>query len=265
MPGRVSEEAGMGLVELLIAMTVMSIGIFALVAGLSSGHVTLQRASTNSTAAALADEQMEAFRAARWDAVGLDPAAATPTDSTYTSDPANAAAQIKVKKAETTTIADIDDAATTLSVAAATGFPVVYPFDVVIQTAKDDQSAREIVSVTAATGTTWTVTRAQSGTTATNHPAGSYVASVNYVTNLGCGSADYCQPMRTDGRYRIDTYVSWTCPIGTIGGSVDAPTCTPSGTTKDRPAKLVTIVVRDAADTAKILVREASTFDESSG
>ena len=46
-------------------MTVMSIGIVALVAGFSSGFGAINRASTDSTAGALADQQMEAFRRRR--------------------------------------------------------------------------------------------------------------------------------------------------------------------------------------------------------
>ena len=52
----------MGLVELLVAMTVLSIGIFALVAGFSSGFGAINRASKTSTAGTLADQQMESFR-----------------------------------------------------------------------------------------------------------------------------------------------------------------------------------------------------------
>ena len=42
MSKRIRDEAGFGLVELLIAMTIMSIGIFAVVAGFSSGIETNQ-------------------------------------------------------------------------------------------------------------------------------------------------------------------------------------------------------------------------------
>ena len=55
-------EAGFGLVELLIAMTVMVIAIMAIVAAFGSGMVALNRASQASTAATLADIQMEGFR-----------------------------------------------------------------------------------------------------------------------------------------------------------------------------------------------------------
>ena len=62
MPSRVREETGMGLVELLVALTVLTIGIFALVAGFSSGIDTNRRASKTSIAGTLADQQMELFR-----------------------------------------------------------------------------------------------------------------------------------------------------------------------------------------------------------
>lgn len=59
-------EAGFGLIELLIAMTVMVIAIMAIVAGFSSGMVALNRASQASTAATLADIKMEGFRKGTW-------------------------------------------------------------------------------------------------------------------------------------------------------------------------------------------------------
>ena len=66
---RVREESGFGLVELLIAMTIMVVGITALVAALSSGMVTLNRAAKASTAAAVADIQMEALRALKYTSI----------------------------------------------------------------------------------------------------------------------------------------------------------------------------------------------------
>ena len=62
-------EQGFGLIELLIAMTVTVIAIMALVAGLSSGMVALNRASSASTAATLADRQMETYRQGSFAAV----------------------------------------------------------------------------------------------------------------------------------------------------------------------------------------------------
>jgi prepilin-type N-terminal cleavage/methylation domain-containing protein len=57
-------EEGMTLIELLIAMVVMSIGIAALVAGFSSSILSVNRARTASTAGTLADKQMELYRQA---------------------------------------------------------------------------------------------------------------------------------------------------------------------------------------------------------
>jgi prepilin-type N-terminal cleavage/methylation domain-containing protein len=57
-------EEGMTLIELLIAMVIMSIGIAALVAGFSSGVLSINRAREASTAGTLADKQMEHYRQA---------------------------------------------------------------------------------------------------------------------------------------------------------------------------------------------------------
>jgi prepilin-type N-terminal cleavage/methylation domain-containing protein len=52
----------MTLIELLIAMFVLSIGIMAIVAGFSSGILAVNRARVASTAGVLADKQMEGYR-----------------------------------------------------------------------------------------------------------------------------------------------------------------------------------------------------------
>jgi prepilin-type N-terminal cleavage/methylation domain-containing protein len=92
---RVRDEAGFGLVELLIAMTVMAIGISAIVAGMSSGFVAVNRARDASTAAAVADKQMEAYRALPNCGIYLNEATigsagpAYTADAAYSTDPAN--------------------------------------------------------------------------------------------------------------------------------------------------------------------------------
>ena len=60
---------GFGLIELLIAMSVMTIGVLAIVAGLSSGLIALNTASRTSTAGTVADKQMEAFRDASYSSI----------------------------------------------------------------------------------------------------------------------------------------------------------------------------------------------------
>ena len=78
-------EGGFGLVELLIAMVVMSIGITAIVAGYSSGILAVDRAKAGTTAGALADQQMEAYRQGSFGAVPTTTGAApsTPPPSGY--------------------------------------------------------------------------------------------------------------------------------------------------------------------------------------
>ena len=87
MRRRLATEGGFGVVELLIAMTVMVVAIMALVAVLNSGMVTLRRAADASTAAAVADKQMEAYRALPNCAIYLDPAT-IPASGAYIADPA---------------------------------------------------------------------------------------------------------------------------------------------------------------------------------
>jgi Tfp pilus assembly protein PilV len=59
---RIRDERGVGLVELLIALLVLNVGLFATLGAFTSGALALQRASHVSTASAIADKQIEAFR-----------------------------------------------------------------------------------------------------------------------------------------------------------------------------------------------------------
>jgi type II secretory pathway pseudopilin PulG len=59
------------MVELLCAMGILSIGILAVFALFQAGVVNIKRASTITTAAALADTEMERFRALKYSALGL--------------------------------------------------------------------------------------------------------------------------------------------------------------------------------------------------
>lgn len=87
---RLRGEEGQTLVELLIAMVVLTIGILALVAAYSSGYVALNRATRVSSARLIADQQMERFRAVQYSAIQLNTTcgASCTEDATYTGDPA---------------------------------------------------------------------------------------------------------------------------------------------------------------------------------
>ncbi len=80
---RVRANDGMTLVELLIAMVVMAIGISALVAGFSSGLVAINRGAKASTAGALADQQMEAYRRLSFASIATTATASPSTDCFY--------------------------------------------------------------------------------------------------------------------------------------------------------------------------------------
>ena len=82
------DQAGFGLIELMIAMTVLAVGILALFAMFESGIRSITRASTVTTAAALADKEMENFRAIRYTAIGLPESLVTAAATPYSSDPA---------------------------------------------------------------------------------------------------------------------------------------------------------------------------------
>jgi Tfp pilus assembly protein PilE len=91
-----AQQDGFGLVELLISMVILNVAILALVAAFQSGAIALQRAGKLSTAAAVADIQMERYRALKYEAIALDTTAlaAVPADDVYRTDSAYATAQV---------------------------------------------------------------------------------------------------------------------------------------------------------------------------
>jgi len=241
-----SNEAGFGMIELLIAMSIMSIGILAVFALFQTGMVTIRRASTISTAAALADSEMEKFRALRYTVIGLDDSEVAAAGSIYLADTAY--------KAETTPAstlsATIDATAFTLTVASGTGFPAA-PFRVKV--------GNEVLYVTEVNGAVFTVTRGVDGTVAAAHSGGAAVVQKQRVHLVSCGSGTCttADPVKTvtgaDGRsYRVDTYMTWKL-------------ITNSGGVAGRNAKLVTIVVRSSASPTTVYARVSSSFDEATG
>jgi Tfp pilus assembly protein PilV len=69
---RLRSERGFGLIELLMAMTMLNIGILALVAAFQAGSFALKRSGKISTAATLADQQMELYRLNKYTTIYLD-------------------------------------------------------------------------------------------------------------------------------------------------------------------------------------------------
>jgi prepilin-type N-terminal cleavage/methylation domain-containing protein len=85
---RSAGEEGFGLVELLIAMTIMSVGLMAILATFASSAISVNRAGHANAAAVLADAQIEAYRVMTYDDIGLDTAAFAGLDATYKNDSA---------------------------------------------------------------------------------------------------------------------------------------------------------------------------------
>lgn len=255
---RARNEGGFGMIELLAAMTVMLIGIFAVFAVFQAGIVQIRRASTITTASAIADSEIEKVRAIKYDSIGLantnvDAVAAGSYGSTYTGQ-----TYYKTDTAATTTLTSaMDSSQSTLSVASGTGFPSTGPFIVKIDS--------ELILVSSRAATPWTVQtsnpggRAYLGTTAAAHANGATVSWVQRVNVAACGTAPCTSAVATktvtgaDGRsYIVDTYVTWKQIAS-------------SGATTGRLTKLVSIVVRGGSSPYPVYARVSSTFDESTG
>ena len=103
MRARLRSQEGFGLIELLMAMVMLNIGILAVVAAYQTGTFALNRASKISTASALADKQMELYRAIKYDAIALDSSSLASVDDTYKCDSALGSSCPNSTSAETTT------------------------------------------------------------------------------------------------------------------------------------------------------------------
>lgn len=109
----------------------------------------------------------------------------------------------------TTLSAGINNSATTITVAATTGFPTLFPYTLAIDF---DTALTELVDVTAAAGTTLTVTRAVDGTSATSHSAG---AAVRHVAS-GRDYADSRAHENSDTQHGVTGTIVGTGSVQTL-------------------------------------------------
>jgi Tfp pilus assembly protein PilV len=87
LAARLRNEDGIGLIELLIALLVLNVGIFATLGAFTSAASFLKRSSRISTAAAIADQEIEALHNLRYSQiVNVGPATwpNAPDGGTYT-------------------------------------------------------------------------------------------------------------------------------------------------------------------------------------
>jgi Tfp pilus assembly protein PilV len=86
--GRLRHEAGFGLLELLIALTIVTVGIGALLSVFASSIVSLEHSNTEGTAVTLADRQLERYRSMPFNCVPTGfPFTPPDTCGTYTDFP----------------------------------------------------------------------------------------------------------------------------------------------------------------------------------
>ena len=251
------------MIELLAAMTVMLIGIFAVFAVFQAGIVQIRRASTVTTAAAIADSEMEGYRAIKYEAIGLASSNVTSVvggsyGATYTGQ-----TFYKTDSTATTTLTSSMTASQlTIPVVSGTGFPSAGPFLVKIDS--------ELMLVNDRTTTPWAVRVSEDRgylndrdssyySAAAAHSAGATVSWVQGVDVKACGTTPCTNAVATktvtgaDGRsYKVDTYITWK-------------QITNSGTTAGRLVKLVSIVVRDNASPYRVWARISASFDEGTG
>ena len=94
MTPRTRDESGFALIEMLVAIVVINLALLAILLALTSGMTTLRRSAETSTASAIADTQLERYRAVVLASIYLDSTALAATDSTYQADTAYSASQV---------------------------------------------------------------------------------------------------------------------------------------------------------------------------
>jgi len=80
---RLRSEDGFGLIELMVAVTILTIALLALAAGYDSAFVSLHKSSQKTVANELADRQLDLYRALPFASIGLDETATTGADALY--------------------------------------------------------------------------------------------------------------------------------------------------------------------------------------
>jgi prepilin-type N-terminal cleavage/methylation domain-containing protein len=101
---KLDDERGFGLIELIMAMTIMTVALIALIGAFVAGEVSLGHSSDERTAGTIAEQQLELYRATNYCQIALTGDAAgnlTPTPaSPYQSESAYSATQVTTQLAD---------------------------------------------------------------------------------------------------------------------------------------------------------------------
>jgi type II secretory pathway pseudopilin PulG len=230
---RVSAEEGFGLIELVFAMLVLNIGIFALVASFQSGTLAVSRSAATSNGSAVADKVMEAYRDLQNCAIYLK-STGTGTDSVTTGLPDGIPKSTSAWYARYH--ADTSAYASTVAGAAQTNY-FVYP--------SGATSPQWVTENTAATGNVKVYC-------STGFP-GSGGAVSTFKTSTGIDPTQAVQKVTgPDGAsYPVFAYVVLLQTNGTVNGVAWT----------GGYVKQVTVEVLNPAKTTQVLARESSIFD----
>jgi Tfp pilus assembly protein PilV len=239
---RLRHEGGFGMLELLIAMVVLNVGLFALVGAFNASSVSINRARYISAAVAVADRQMETYRGLTNCAIWLDQWLMPASGTTY----ANFTQAFNGTATFTPQIAYWNAGAAATAQSWATDG----------MTSSNSFSQSNLASC-AYTGMSSSATLPLTSTTGSAANLGSLASVTPPISSTNCSttaSTTPCpvKPTQTvigpDGqRYTLDTYINLVQPNG------------------GQWAKQVTVVVRDPKNTARILTRETAVFDPALG
>jgi Tfp pilus assembly protein PilV len=245
---RLRQEKGFGLLELLMAMTVLNVGILAIVAAFNSGALALSRASKTSTATALADGQMELFRGLKYTNIeqtttGYSNAT---SDSTWTAD-STYQTNMSSPKWPKALIPTVTSCPNTNTNSCNPEFTVTGP---------DGRSYRIDTYMYFDQPTT------ESTTTTSSVTLPAATIPVSSTSGFASGPSTISVGGQTVS-YTGLTATSFTgCTGGT--GTMSAGTTVTGGPTGEQ-LKVVTVVVRDPNATSSSFARETSTFDTATG
>jgi hypothetical protein len=79
------DEAGIGIVEMIIAIAIINVAIMAMFAMFQAGALTILRAARTSNASVVAEKQMELYRGMLWANIQLNDTLVTGADAVHTS------------------------------------------------------------------------------------------------------------------------------------------------------------------------------------